>query len=330
MPVSEEEKAVAISGSGLSTDGPAAPAASEDGGSPLLRAGGVKGAVARFFLEETTGEAGALFRIGFGALLIYYLVVLVGWNLERYYGETGLLPHDLFEKWEGRWTVLSWSRSAAWLWGVWGVTVAAAAALTVGLRTRIAAAVAYVGVVSIQNRDPYVANAAESLLCALLFLCILAPLGLRYSVDARRGGERREPIFGLQLVRLQLVIVYVTSAVHKIQDRAWRSGEALRLALDARVVSNVSGGLGSPALEHALTWGTLVLEGMFFFVFWKRLRPWVLACGLLLHLSIEAMFSIPVFSATMLVTYLAFLEDGQARRVVGWLSRPFAGRRPAG
>lgn len=298
------------------------------GGAPApARTGGFKGALARFFLEETTGEAGALFRVGLGALLVYYLVVPVGLNLERYYGEAGMLPHDVFVEWVGRWTLLAPSGSPVLLWGVWGVTLAAAVALLVGYRARIAAAAAYVGVVSLVNRNPYVGNSGEGLLCALLFLSILAPLSLRWSVDARRRGPRAEPVLGLQIIRIELVLVYVLSAVQKVQERPWRTGDALRLALDAEVVSNVRGGLGSPAIEHALTYGALALESLFFLVFWRRLRPWVLACGLLLHLSIEAVFTIPLFSATMLVTYLAFFTDAEARRVVGWLSRPFAARR---
>lgn len=290
--------------------------------------GGARGRLRRFFWAETSGEAGALFRIGFGALVIYYLVVLVGWNLTRYYGDSGVLPHSVFSRWVGRTTLLALGSSQALLWGVWGVTLAAAIAFTVGFRARIAAVVLYVGLLSIQNRNPYVANAAEGLICALAFLSILAPLSLRSSFDARREGPRTAPVFGLRLVQLQLVIVYVTSVIHKLQEPLWRSGEAVRFALDAKSLSNVSGGLGSTSLEHALTWGTLVLEGLFFLVFWKRLRPWVLAAGVLLHLSIEAIFRIPMFSGVMLVTYLTFLTDEEARRVTGWLARPFSRTRP--
>jgi Vitamin K-dependent gamma-carboxylase len=291
--------------------------------------GGLRERVRRFFWTETTGEAAALFRVGFGVLVTYYLLVHAGRNLERYYGESGVLPRSVFVEWVGLPTVLSFSASPTFLWGVWGVTLAASIALIAGFHARIAAALVYVGVLSIENRNPFITSAAESLMCVLAFLSILAPLSLRFSLDARRRGERTAPVFGLQLLRLQLVIVYGTSVIHKLQEPAWRSGEALGRAFQAQTVSRLPGGLGSPALEHALTWGTIALEGLFFLVFFRRLRPWVLLGGCLLHLSIEAMFMVPLFSATMLTTYLTFLTDEEARRIVAWAMRPFSRARAA-
>lgn len=281
---------------------------------------GLRERVSRFFWAETTGEGAALFRIGFGALLVYYLTVLVGWNLARYQGDTGILPRSVALRMVGRTTLLAISASPALLWAVWGVTLAAAIAFTAGLRARAAAAVAYVGLLSIHNRNPYVLNGAELLVLALVFLCILVPSSLRFSLDARRTGERTAPIFGLQLVRLQIVLVYAVTALQKLRHPLWRSGDALQQALDAQIQATWAHGLGSPFVGRALSWGTLALEGLFFLVFFRRFRRWVLAAGVLLHLSIEVMFSITLFSATMLVSYLAFSTDEEARKVVGWVS----------
>lgn len=280
---------------------------------------GIRARLLSFFWAETEGEAAALFRIGFGLLVSYYLAIHVGLNLDRYYGEAGVLPHAVFVKWVGHTSLLALSGSSTLLWAVWAISLLAAITLTLGYRARISAAVLYVGLVSIQNRNPFVSNAAETLITALAFLSIFAPLSLRASLDARvrPGGGGRN--LGLRLIQLQIVIVYVTSVWHKLQSPAWRSGEALHLAMKAQTVSRLPEGLGSPAIERALTFGTLALEGLFFLVFWRRLRPVFLVGGLLLHLTIEATFTVPMFSATMLISYLAFLTDAEAKRVWGWV-----------
>ena len=275
------------------------------------------GAARAFFFGSTTGEAGALFRIAFGLLLAWYFVVLIGWNLERYYGESGIFPFAAFQASGGGFTVLALSKSPALLWGTWAASVLAAVALAAGFQARAAAAVAYVGVLSFQSRNPHVVNGAERLLLPLTFLCVFAPLALRWAAsgEAREGGKKGL-VFGLSLIRIQIVIVYEATFVLKVAQPIWRSGKAITKALDAPTVSRFVGGLGSEGLERALTYGTLALEALFFLVLWKRARPWVLAAGVLLHLSIEALMIVPMFSATMLVSYLALLDDDEARAIV--------------
>jgi hypothetical protein len=114
----------------------------------------------------------------------------------------------------------------------------------------------------------------------------------------------------------------VVTAFQKIRHPIWRSGDALQRALDVQILATWTHGLGSPLVGRVLSWGTLALEGLFFLVFWRRLRRWVLLCGVLFHLSIEVMFAIPMFSATMIVSYLVFLTDEEARAVVARLPWP--------
>jgi hypothetical protein len=295
---------------------------SVSGGQPS----GLRERVSRFFWAETTGEAAALFRIAFGLLLVHYLLVYVGWNLTRYEGDSGILPHELFLRYGGGWTLLAFSPSPALLWALWGLTLAAAIAFTAGFHARAAAAVLYAGILSIHNRNRFVLNGAELLLIAIVFLCILAPVSLRYSLAARREGPRTAPLFGLQLLRLQIVLVYASTAVQKSRHSLWRSGDALQQVLDAQMLATWTHGVGSPIVGRVLSWGTLAVEALFFLVFWKRFRPWVLAAGVALHLSIEVMLAVPMFSAVMLVSYLTFLDDDEARAIASRLSRPFVRR----
>ena len=270
-----------------------------------------------FFFGTTTGEAGALFRMGFGALLTWYFVVLIGWNLDRYYGEGGVFPFAAFQESGGGLTVLALSKSPALLWGTWVVSLLAALAFAAGFHARVAAALVYVGVLSFQNRNPFIVNGAERLLLPLSFLAIFAPLSLRWAVSERgKEAGRKATVFGLALIRMQIVIVYTATFFLKVKEPIWRSGGAISKALDAPTMSRVVGGLGSEGLERALTYGTLVVEALFFLVLWRRFRPWVLVAGVLLHLSIEALMIVTIFSATMLVSYLALLGDEDVKAIL--------------
>jgi hypothetical protein len=73
----------------------------------------------------------------------------------------------------------------------------------------------------------------------------------------------------------------------------------------------------SVVLSELMTFGTLLLEiSLAIFVWNRTLRPWVLALGVSLHLSIEFTMMVGFFSLLMLTTYLAFLPPETARRLV--------------
>jgi hypothetical protein len=288
---------------------------------------------AEFFLTPTTGEAISAFRIALGILVLYYLLVSVSWNLDRYYGERGVLPYaDYLTTDASRFTLLAIGPSEALLHAVWAGTVAAAALFTLGLFTRVAAVVTYIGLVSFYNRNPWLMNAGDHLVVILVFLCIVAPAGLRFSVDswlrnrrARRLGRTLPPtpVYGVAIIRLLVCFVYLSSFVHKMSNSSWRKGEAVTRILDStRFASGMVDFDSFPIFERLATWGTLLVEGIFLLALLKRWRPWILIAGIGLHISIELFMKIPMFTAVMLISYIALLDDSEVR----WLLRPLLGR----
>ncbi|MBK8254716.1 MAG: HTTM domain-containing protein [Polyangiaceae bacterium] len=280
------------------------PSQPENGALPRLRT---------FFFSETPGHSAALFRIAFGLLITYYVITYLGWNLTRYNGPDGLLPYPTFQRYVGNFSVLSLSGSAAWLWTVWGLTLLSAVGYTLGFYHRASAAVLYIGLISIQGRNPYVINAAEILMSTLAFLSVFAPLGQKAALTPAKSTSI---VFGQRLVQIQLTSVYMLSVIHKLGDSIWRDGTALGLALQIPSVSRFPGALGVGWLTRGLTFGTLVFETFFFLAFFKKTRPLLLVCGILLHLSIEVLFIVPLFSITMLTTYLLFLTDDEAHKIL--------------
>ncbi len=79
------------------------------------------------------------------------------------------------------------------------------------------------------------------------------------------------------------------------------------------------------------TWFTLVLEFALGVLLWIReIRYYLLAIGLVFHLSIEYSMNIPMFQWDVLTAYVLFIDAADLKRVWNWISnhvRPFPGER---
>ena len=78
----------------------------------------------------------------------------------------------------GAWSLLSISTSAPVVIGLWVVTLLGAIGVMIGFRTRLAAILLFVGVLSFERRDPYILNAGDSC-CALWRSTSCSPLPAR-------------------------------------------------------------------------------------------------------------------------------------------------------
>ncbi|WP_323173893.1 HTTM domain-containing protein [Natrialba sp. PRR66] len=179
----------------------------------------------------------AAFRISIAALLIADLVGRTR-LLGMFYTDAGVLPREaLFSDYSSL-TAYSVHTLSGEAWAQWLLFLVAglvALALLVGYRTRIATIVSWLLLVSLHVRNPMVLNAGDVLLRMLLFWSIFLPLGSRWSIDARRrnpaqsSGDAAPTIatIGTIAVLLQVLLMYLTNAVHKTRSDMWMSGEAV-------------------------------------------------------------------------------------------------------
>jgi len=252
------------------------------------------------------------------ALRILVGLLTVGWTLSllpdagTFLGPHGVQP-GLPHYDSGGWTVQLGSPYA-----VLAVLLAAAVALTVGWRTRVASVVVAVLLLVVQRRDPWVLNSGDLLLRELAFFVMLMPAGQTWSLDARRRGtERLRAPWALRLVQLQISALYLFSVWAKVRGQSWNDGTAVGMALQLKdlqrfaVPSSVATSL---LVSTLLTYSSLAVEAGLAFGLWlPRLRYVVMAAGIGLHLGIEASLLIGWFSLAVVSSYVVFVPAEHLR-----------------
>jgi hypothetical protein len=214
------------------------------------------------------------------------------------------------------------------------VLLAAAVALAVGWRTRVASVVVAVLLLAIQRRDPWIINSGDLLLRELAFFVMLMPAGETWSLDARRRGvERLRAPWALRLVQLQISALYLFSVWAKVRGHAWNDGTAVGIALQLEDLQRLAAPdwLATSLLASALlTYSSLAVEAALAFGLWlPRLRYWVMAAGIGLHLGIETSLLIGWFSLAVICSYVAFVPAAHLRAVTAAVAARVSARGPA-
>jgi hypothetical protein len=258
------------------------------------------------------------------ALRIAVGLLTIGWTLSllpdagTFLGSSGV-QHDLPHYDDGAWTV-----QLGQPYVVLAVLLAAAVALTLGWRTRVASVVVALLLLVVQRRDPFILNSGDLLLRELAFFVMLMPAGETWSLDARRRGvERLRAPWALRLVQMQVSALYLFSVWAKVRGTDWNDGTAVGIALQLEDLQRftVPEALSTSLLvSSVMTYSALAVEASLAFGMWlPRLRYWVMAAGVGLHLGIEASLLIGWFSFAVISSYLAFWPPEHLRRAVAWV-----------
>ncbi|ELY98516.1 HTTM domain-containing protein [Natrialba chahannaoensis JCM 10990] len=183
----------------------------------------------RFAIDR---RALAAFRITLGLLLLVDLAMRAR-QLDLFYTDAGVLPlAALFSDYSSVYSLHALSGSA-WVQGLLFLIAGLFAfALILGYRTRFVTIVSWLLLVSLHIRNPMVLNGGDILLRLLLLWSVFLPLGSRWSVDARRfdtprRGETTLATIGTIAILVQVLLMYVTNAIHKTRSDPWMGGDAV-------------------------------------------------------------------------------------------------------
>jgi vitamin K-dependent gamma-carboxylase-like protein len=283
----------------------------------------------RFWFSPMSTATLALLRIVVGVLTLGWTLSLSR-DLLTFEASDGIIPHqppygDIAGPWH-TWGLLGFVGGKGMIIALFVVMIVASIALTVGFGTRVAALLVFLGLLSLQRRNPFVFNSGDALLRDLAFYLMLAPSGAAFSVDRwLRTKERfwdapaRAP-WALRLIQVQFTILYLAAVHGKVRGATWNDGTAVSYALRIGDYVRLPVPLfisDSLFISNVFTIGTVLLELALAILVWNRaLRPWVLLLGVSLHLGIEYSLRVGFYSLTILAIYLAFVPP---ERVSAWL-----------
>jgi hypothetical protein len=292
----------------------------------------MKRAWQRFWFEPEETSTLALVRIAFGAVVLAWTLTLTN-DAYDFFSGSGVLPSP---DWEGEagaaWGLLDVFEGRLAVALLLGALLLASVCLIVGQYTRLAAVVVFLGLLSLERRNPFVFNSGDGLLRVIAFYMMLAPSGASLSLDRwrREPGSfwefpRRAP-WALRLMQVQLSVLYLSSVWAKLPGETWNDGTALSYALRLEDLARFELPLSitdSELIVNVLTYGTLAIEAAIGILVWNRtLRPWVLALGVGLHVGIDLTVRVGFFSYALFVLYIAFLPpDAVSARLLAWRDR---------
>ena len=287
----------------------------------------------RFFFEPASTAPLAMVRITYGTLLTLWTISL-GPDLREFFMTSGTFPTHPDLSWHV--ALLQYTNSDTAVVVLWAVLLVSAICLTIGFQTRLVSVLCWVAVVSFQRRNPYVFNSGDLLVRHIPFYLMLAPAGVALSLDRWLRDRQlwdfpRRAQWPLRLLQLEVSLGYLWSVWAKVRGNMWNDGTALNYALrlvDLQRVPVPEFVFDSLILMNLMTFGTLVVElSIAVFVWNRKLRPYVLGLGVLLHLSIDLTITVGFFSFAMFVSYLAFVPPDTMERFLLRVRERRAGRR---
>lgn len=306
----------------------------------------------RFWFTPTDPTALAAVRICTGLVLLYVYLACTP-ELPNLVGPHAWLDapaYRQFTQQAGAWTPSVWAyvESPAALWGLHTAFLVAIVCFTLGLGSRVASVLVWIGHLSHVHRAVGSCFGMDCVLAMLTFYLMFGPTGAALSLDrvlrrrrqAKAGAGRRKtaesdeppPSWGanviVRLIQVHLCVIYLCAGLSKLQGARWWDGTAVWLSMMMKEFAPVDMGwlaswgtlpcLTVSALGVALTLG---MEISFAFLIWNRtLRPVLLALAVLMHGGIGAFMGMGSFGAAMLSACLAFVAPATVRRVADRLS----------
>jgi hypothetical protein len=288
----------------------------------------------RFWFAPQSTAALGIVRIAYGLLILGWTISVLP-DIGVWYSDAGVDP-----TWSGddtSVTLLRWWDSPLAVAILWAIMLLAAVCLTVGARTRLAAILVFVALLSFHRRNPDVNNGGDILLRLLAFYLMLAPAGAALSYD--RWRRQRETFWqsparapwALRLIQIQVTVLYLSSLFHKVRGELWSDGTAYGYIVQLTDVQRLplpDFVADSLLLVNLLTFGTLAVELTLAVLVWnRRALPWVMAAGVALHLGIEITMALGFFALVAMVSYLSFIPPDVADRLVAWVRGRWEARR---
>jgi len=286
-----------------------------------------------FFHAPCDARVCALVRIAFATLVLVNCGTLYP-DLGHWFTAEGVLPQAASREVIGphAWSIL-WllpdTRAAVEV--CFWIAVGNAVLLLVGVLPRLNALCLFLWLVSFQTRNALITNGEDDVFKMIAFCLIWMPSGERWSLGAllqrwwnndpaRVPSHLVIPGWGLRLLQLEMVMIFLSAGLSKLGGDAWLDGTALYY------VARLDDFFGrfpvpdwpwdTPWVVAVLTWWVVVVElAVPLFIWFRETRRVCLVLVLLFHLGNEWTMHLFLFHWIMLCGWLAFVSGDDLRRL---------------
>ncbi len=288
----------------------------------------------KFFFEEKPAEGIAIFRILLGILTLFTFFQDV-LRLEDFWGpqaiqsvETGLKNYyfptlNIFQYFKMSYTLL---------YSLIALQFISLLFFTLGLKTRFFSVLSFVLLVSFQQRNINMLSSADLLLRIMFLIMLFAPSANVLSIDsllARKKGKslpKDVAPWAHRLIQIQIAVVYISTILAKAKGETWLDGSAVYYS--TRLVDltrfPVPFLLDWKWFLMISTWLTLIIEfSLGTLIFIKEFKKPLIAIGILFHLGIEYMMTIPTFEILMIIGLLAMFEFKDYRTFINSIEHKY-------
>ncbi|MFT4640244.1 MAG: hypothetical protein ACI8T1_003571 [Verrucomicrobiales bacterium] len=192
--------------------------------------------------------------------------------------------------------------------------------LVIGIIPRIAALCVVLWQISVSTHLAFTAYGADYVMRVYGFLVLVSPLGAYWALA--RGNRKKSlvPQYGILLMRLQLAVIYLETALSKLPSGPWKTGDAIAIYM-VSIYSQWKVNLFGDWmwLSTMATYGAHLLELLLpFLLFYPKTRVLAIVLGIGLHAGIAITSPLlMIFSLSMIPGYLAFLDGDK----IDWIAR---------
>jgi hypothetical protein len=261
----------------------------------------------------------ALLRICIGLIILFDYIFRLS-DVGIFYTDQGVLPREVLinELWvlNFKWSLLLLTGNKFVVIGVFLVGILLSIFLIIGYRIKWVIFFSWIILISIQNRNPLITNAGDTILHLLLFWCFFLPVGNKFSIDKNKNSNFSSINISIPCYALiiQIIIVYFFSALYK-DDLVWvNEGSAMYYALNIDQVVTPFGKslLEYPTLLKVLSIFSYYLEllGPFLILIplYTKIFRWIaIVLFMSFHFLTMLLFDLGVFSFIGMATWLLFI-----------------------
>ena len=275
----------------------------------------------RFWFEPQSALPISVFRIFFGTVMVFSLLVQFRKDYLLFFGANAVIPTSSID-------INEWHRGPVFdlllllppedgfRTGFLYFSALMAFFVAVGLATRLSLILLFLCYLSLCNHFPLVLMGGDNFARIINLFLIFTPCGKRLSIDSLIKTNPVNQLYSpwaQRVIQVQLCVIYLVNVLYKFAGEQWRDGSAVYYAtrlLDYTKVA-IPPFLDFPIASKILTWSTLALELSFVFVFWirdKKIRYTMLLLGFFFHLGLDICFGLASFEWVFISTLILFVS----------------------